>query len=111
MSIHLHHQTTPSIAQCLVLLPNLQTLEVTTSDHSRAIVEGAFQSVRLPQVRTLVVDPDAHHIIRCCENVKHVVAHRYCKRLVRCVWSIVHVRQSITRVAICAFQPVVIEGV
>ncbi|KAF9645189.1 hypothetical protein BDM02DRAFT_3271879 [Thelephora ganbajun] len=108
MSINLHHQTISSIVQCLALLPNLHTLEVTTSDNSRAVVKDAFTATRLPQVRTLAIDPDAHHIIRCCENVKHVIIHRYSVLRPRYLKSITQVKQSITRVGLCAFQPEVV---
>ena len=110
MSIHLHYQTISSIAQCLVLLPNLHTLEVTTSNHSHAAVEGAFQFTRLPQVRTLAVDPDAHHIIRCCGNLEHVVIHRYSARPAQYIESIACVKQSITHVSLCAFELPVLAG-
>jgi len=110
MSVHLHRQTINPIAQCLILLPNLQTLEVTTSSNGHIMVKGAFRYTRLPQVRTLVVDLDAHCIIRCCENVKHVLMHRYSRRPTQYVGSIAHVKQSITRVALCAFHPPIVEG-
>ena len=109
MSIHLHRPMRP-IVNCLVLLPNLHTLEVTTVVHGRPIVKSAFKSTRLPQVRTLVVDADAHRVIRCCENVKHVVIHRYTKRHFRYVKSIAEVKHSLTRVALCATPPLVLEG-
>ena len=111
MSIHLHRQTITSIARCLVLLPNLHTLEVTTSDYSDTMVKAAFRSTKLYQVRTLVVDTDAHHIIRCCENVKRVLMHRCSRRLIQYVESIAHVKQSITRVGLCAFHPLIVKGV
>ena len=98
------------IADCLVHLPNLHTLEVTTSLLSRSVVKLAFKSTRLPQVRTVVVDRNAHRVIRCCENVKHVVIHSHVERPIRYVESIAQVKQSITRVALCAFQSMIIEG-
>ena len=99
------------IVDCLVQLPNLHTLEVNTSLHGRSAVEVCFKAKQLPQVRTLVLDPDAHHIIRCCENVERVVVHRSNMEPVRYVESIASVKQSITRVALCAFKSPVVEGV
>ena len=110
MTVHLHRQTIYPIAECLALLPNLHTLEITTSDHSSTTIESAFWSVRLPRVRTLVVDPDAHHIIWCCQNVEHVLMYRYSRRPIPYVRSIVHVKRSITRVGLCAFRPLIVEG-
>ena len=90
--------------------PTSEPLEATTSNHSRTMIKGAFRSTRLPQVRTLVIDPDAHYIIRCCKNVKHVLMHRYSRLPIQYVKSIAHVKQSITRVALCAFHPLIVEG-
>ena len=45
----------PLLVELLPLLPNLDTLEVLTEDYRVPSIERSFKSVKLPQIRMLVV--------------------------------------------------------
>ena len=52
-----HISDAPSLAKLLPLLPSLDTLEVLSGDYPEPSIEHSFQSVKLPQIRTLVISP------------------------------------------------------
>lgn len=58
-------------AQCLPALPNLHTLEITSMEntHSQLLCVGLMTAV-LPQIRTAILPPAAHHILRHCPNIE-----------------------------------------
>lgn len=64
----------PMFVKYLESLPNLHTLEIGFVDYyPRApLLENALKGIKLPQVRTLILPPAAHHLLRCCPNVEDV---------------------------------------
>lgn len=60
--------------KCLEFLPNLHTLEIAwAGGHITIPLEDALKSVKLPQIRTLILPPTAHPLLRNCHNVEDVV--------------------------------------
>ena len=60
----------PSFVKCLESLPNLHTLEIwgTTTPS----LEKTLKGVKLPQIKTLIIPPTAHHLLRHCHDVEDV---------------------------------------
>jgi len=58
-------------ARCLLALPNLHTLEITSIEgaHSRLLRAG-LRSTSLPQIRTVVLPSAGHRILRHCPNIE-----------------------------------------
>lgn len=109
-SVHMSRSNAPDLLKLLPLLPNLDTLEVLTEDYVEPSFEQSFKSVELPQIRTLVVDAQAHYLMKCCTHVKRVVIHRrgfditYLK-------SIPFIADSLVYLAVCPPVPEIIQGV
>jgi len=109
-SVHMSRSNAPGLLKLLPLLPNLDTLEVLTEDYVEPSFEHSFGSVKLPQIRTLVVDAQAHYLMKCCTHVKRVVIHRrgfditYLK-------SIPFIADSLVYLAVCPPVPEIIQGV
>ena len=66
----------PGLANLLQLLPNLKTLEVLTPDHENPIAERSFETVKLPQVRTLIIGSYVHYLMKCCTNATRVMVRQ-----------------------------------
>lgn len=60
----------PAFAACLRALPNLHTLRIMHA-HSQmtSALKSAFESVELPQIRTIILPTCAHNILRSCPNI------------------------------------------
>ena len=58
--------------KCLKFLPNLHTLEIRGGNVMGTSLKEALERVKLPQIKTLILPPTAHHILRHCHNVKDV---------------------------------------
>jgi len=62
--------------KCLQSLPNLHTLEL---GHGDSWPDGAYQLevalkyIELPQIKTLILLPVAHPLLKACRNVEDVV--------------------------------------
>ena len=59
--------------KCLKFLPNLHTLEIRGGNVMGTSLKEALERVKLPQIKTLILPPTAHHILRHCHNVEDVV--------------------------------------
>ena len=60
--------------ECLKLLPNLHTLDIWGDSVLSTSLEKALKrSIKLPQIKTLILSPAAHPILRRCPNVEDVV--------------------------------------
>lgn len=63
-------------AECLTVLPNLHTLEIVSMRKDESVqsfaiaLERAKLQLQLRQVRTLVLPPSAHWLLRYCPNVE-----------------------------------------
>ncbi|KAF9647265.1 hypothetical protein BDM02DRAFT_3117408 [Thelephora ganbajun] len=76
LSVCILRSDAPELAELLPLLPNLDTLEVVTEGYEKSeSIERTFKSVKLPRIRTLVIDADAHYLMECCTSVKRVIIH------------------------------------
>ena len=73
-------EAVPAFVKCLRSLPNLHTLEIgspnyfpCTSQLKKALngVNGV-NSVRLPQMKSLIIPPSAHTLLKHCPNVEEV---------------------------------------
>ena len=56
-----------------MFLPNLHTLEICGDRVVTASLKNALKHVKLPQIKTLILPPNAHPILRHCRNVEDVV--------------------------------------
>ena len=64
----------PPFVRCLKSLPNLHTLEIGQADGSiTAPLENAIKRIQLSQIKTLIIPPTAHPLLRHCPNVEDVV--------------------------------------
>ena len=99
----------PDLAELLPLLPNLDTLEVLAGDYPEASIERSFRSVKLPRIRTLVISPHAHHLMKCCTNTKRVII---CPPTASVVYreSVPFVTDSLVHLALCLPTPEQIRG-
>lgn len=109
LSVHILRSNAPGLGKLLPLLPNLGTLEVLTEDYESSI-ERSFKSIQLPQIRTLVIDAQAHYFMRCCTNVKRVIIHQRGFD-VTYLESIPFVADSMVYLALCLPAPENIQGV
>ena len=76
MTIHLlwNGAILPLFVECLESLPHLHTLEIGwTDEFVAAPLKGALRGVKLPQIKTLILPPAAHPLLRHCRNVEDVV--------------------------------------
>jgi len=62
--------------KCLESLPNLHTLEIGSEEDiwslSSRYLRRALMFVKLPQIKTLILPPAAHHLLKPCTNVEDV---------------------------------------
>ena len=64
----------PLFVRCLQSLPNLHTLEITRAGGSATSpLKGALQRGKLPPIKTLILPPAAHPLLRHCHDVEDVV--------------------------------------
>ena len=54
-------------------LPNLHTLEICGDQFMTTSLKKSLKRVKLPQIKTLILPPNAHPILRHCRNVEDVV--------------------------------------
>ena len=108
--MHIFRSNAPGLAKLLPLLPNLDTLEVLTEDYKESTIKRSFKSAKLPQIRTLVIDAQAHHLMKCCANVKRVIIHQRGFD-VTYLESIPFVADSLVYLALCLPAPENIQGV
>ena len=76
MTVHLLWDETAfyPLVKCLRSLPNLHTLEVGwVNPFTATTLEDALRGVQLPQIKTLIMTPDIHPLLRHCHNVEDVV--------------------------------------
>jgi len=63
----------PSFVRCLESLPNLHTLAIGSSDSLITTSLGnAFKHCKLPQIKALILPPNAYPLLKCCHNVEDV---------------------------------------
>ena len=111
LSVHISRSNVSDLVKLLLpLLPNLHTLEVLTEGCSAPDSEEIFISVRLPQIRTLVVDAQAHRVMKCCTHVRKLVIHQRGFD-VSCLISVPFVANSLVCLALCSPVPEIIQGV
>lgn len=108
-SVHMSRSNAPDLVKLLPLLPNLDTLEVLTEDYVEPSLVLSFKLVKLPRVRTLVVDAQAHYLMKCCTHVKRVVIHRRGFD-VTYLESIPFIADSLVYLAVCPPVPEIIQG-
>jgi len=65
--------TIPLFVKCLESLPNLHTLEMGPVETIATPLKSALKGVKLPQIKTLIIPPAAHPLLRHCRNVEDVV--------------------------------------
>ena len=64
--------------KCLGSLPNLHTLEIGQEDGyitptlRNNALRLKFKGVKLPQIKTLIIPPSAHPLLKQCPNVENV---------------------------------------
>ena len=64
----------PPFIRCLESLPNLHTLEIGRADGSITTpLKNALKRVKLPQIKTLIIPPEAYPLLQCCCDVEDVV--------------------------------------
>ena len=72
LTMHLTYEATASLlVECLGSLPNLYTLEIPWADERIAgALENALGRMKLPQIKTLVIPPAAHPLLRHCHGIE-----------------------------------------
>lgn len=66
----------PAFVNCLQSLPNLHTLELCHVHHEMTTkLKLAFEGIKIPSIRTIVLPTIAHHILRSCPNVEDVTCN------------------------------------
>ena len=63
----------PLFVKCLESLKNLHTLEMGPVGAIAIRLKDALKGVKLPQIKTLILPPAAHPLLRHCRNVEDVV--------------------------------------
>jgi hypothetical protein len=81
-----------------------------TEDYEESSIKRPFKSIRLPQIRTLVIDAYAHYLMRSCTNVERLIIHQrgFDTTYLR---SIPFVANSLVYLALCLPAPEIIQGV
>jgi len=80
MSVSLSRYSTatvlPACVRTIKALPNLHTLQIIrTHDRMSNTLKEAFDGHVFPQVRTISLPSHAHHILRCCPEVRTVICN------------------------------------
>ena len=78
MSVILSHYSTetvlPACVRAIEALPNLHTLQIVRTDHKMStLLKNAFKGHIFRQIRTISLPTYAHHILRCCLEVRRVI--------------------------------------
>ena len=63
-------KTTKDFVRCLSALPNLHTLAITSIGGANSRFRVGLKYATLPQIRTAILPPAAHHILRHCPNIE-----------------------------------------
>ena len=65
-------------ANCLAALPNLHTIQI-SHVHSQLTtpLKNAFAGKTFPSVRTIILPPAAHEILRRCPDLEHITANEH----------------------------------
>ena len=100
----------PDLAKFLSLLPNLETLEVLARYRPGSNVGHSFESVKLPQIRMLVICSYTHYLMKCCTNATRVVIHQRQDYGVTYLESVSFVADSLVYLALCLPTSEHIEG-
>ena len=80
-----------------------------TEDYEESSIKRPFKSIRLPQIRTLVIDAYGHYLMRSCTNVERLIIHQrgFDTTYLR---SIPFVAASLVYLALCLPAPEIIQG-
>ena len=105
----MHIPDAPSLAKLLPLLPNLDTLEALSGDYPEPSIEHSFQSVKLPQIRTLVMSPPVYYLVKSCTKVKRVITYQQTPSITY-LESIPSIAGSLVYLALCIPAPEQIQG-
>ncbi|KAK1229626.1 hypothetical protein PQX77_007294 [Marasmius sp. AFHP31] len=64
----------PAFARCIQALPNLHTLQVVHA-HTQitSFIKNGFEGFSFPQIRTVIIPPQAHNLLLSCPEVRRVV--------------------------------------
>ena len=63
--------TIPLFVKCLESLPNLHMLEIPWADASvGSPLKKALKHIKLPQIKTLILPPAAHSLLRNCRDIE-----------------------------------------
>jgi len=64
----------PMFIKFVESLSNLHTLEIGFVDYypRPPILKNALKGVKLPQIKTLILPPAAHPLLKCCPNVENI---------------------------------------
>jgi hypothetical protein len=74
MQLPLSKSTIPLFVECLESLPNLHTLEIPRADMALTRpLEEALKRIELPQIKTLIIPPAIHFLLRRCYGVEDLV--------------------------------------
>jgi len=78
MSVILSHYSTarvlPACVRAIEALPNLHTLQIVRTDPKMStLLKNAFKGHVFRQIRTISLPSHAHHILRCCPEVRRVI--------------------------------------
>ena len=78
MSVTLPHYSTavdiPAWVRAIEALPNLHTLQIVRTAHKMStLLKNSFKGHIFPQIRTISLPTYAHHILRCCPEVRKVI--------------------------------------
>ena len=64
----------PLFVGSLESLPNLHTLEISwVGNRIASPLEKALRHIKLPQIKTLIIPPAAHSLLRHCDSVEDLV--------------------------------------
>ena len=108
LTVHISRSNVSDLVKLLLpLLPNLYTLEVLTEDLK--LPSAIFQSVKLPQIRTLVIDAQAYHLMKCCTCVRRLIIHQG-RFNIGSLKSIPFAASSLVCLAVYSPVPEVIQG-
>ena len=74
MHLPSHGSAFPLFVKCLKSLQNLHTLEIGRAEGAITTqLKIALKRVKLPQIKTLILPPAAHPLLRHCHNIEDLV--------------------------------------
>ena len=74
-SVHTFRENVPELTKLLPFLTYLEAFEVGTRDYKELNIKHSFESAKLPQTRTRVIDAYAHYLIKRCTRAKRIIIH------------------------------------